>query len=62
MVFNIMIGVKRAIDSVSEIPLIQELQDYDYKIKSIHQIGSWQMNSADQHKACTFYDYAPMVF
>lgn len=57
-------GIKKSIDSISEIPLY-ELQENDFKIKAVHQIAHWRTYSADEKdrfKACIFYDYAPLVF
>ena len=41
LVFNIMLGIKKAIDSVSENPLMEF--EHDYKIKCIYQIAPWRI-------------------
>lgn len=61
MVFNIMMGVKKAVDSISDFPLY-ELTDNDYKVKAVHQIANWRSYSENTFKACIFFDYAPLVF
>jgi hypothetical protein len=35
MVFNIMMGIKKAADSISDFPLY-ELTEKDYKVKAVH--------------------------
>lgn len=61
LVFNIMLGVKKAIDSVINFPMF-ELQKKDFKIKCVYEIAPWRTNEKDDVKACRFFDYAPQVF
>jgi hypothetical protein len=58
MVFNIMIGIKKAVDSTLEIPLLKPT-DKDFLLKSQYEIAPYRTDSGDMVKACTFYDYAP---
>lgn len=58
MVFNIMLGIKKAVDSAYEIPLLK-ITDKDFKLKCRFDIAPYRTDSGDSIKACTFYDYAP---
>ena len=61
MVFNIMLGIKKAVDSTYDLPMMQPT-DKDFKIKCKYEIAPYQSESADVLKACTFFDYAPQIF
>ena len=58
MVFNIMVGIKRAVDGTLDLPMLK-LTDKDFKIKCKLEIAPYRSKSGDNLKACTFYDYAP---
>lgn len=58
MVFNIMLGIKMAIDSTLDIPGIKTT-DKDFNLKCKYEIAPYRTESGDSVKACTFYDYAP---
>lgn len=58
MVFNIMVGIKRAVDGTIDLPLIK-VTDKDFKLKSKYEIAPYRTETGDSVKACTFYDYAP---
>lgn len=58
LVFNIMLGIKKAIDSTLDIPMIQTTEK-DFKIKSRYEIAPFRTDAKDNIKACTFFDYAP---
>lgn len=53
-----MLGIKRAIDSTLDIPLVQATEK-DYKIKSRYEMAPFRTDNKDSIKACTFFDYAP---
>ena len=61
MVFNIMVGIKRAVDGTLDLPLIK-VTDKDFKLKSKQEIAPYRTETGDSVKACTFYDYAPQIF
>ena len=61
MVCNIMLGIKKAIDSTFELPLI-EVNDRDFKVKCQYELAPLRTDSTDIIKACTFLDYAPQIF
>jgi len=61
MVFNIMLGIKKAVDSTLYIPLLMPT-DKDFHVKCKYEIAPYRTDSGDQVKACTFYDYAPQIF
>ena len=61
LVFNIMLGIKKAIDSVIDFPF-NEIQKKDFNIKWKCEIAPWRTSEDDNLKAWTFYDYAPQVF
>jgi len=61
LVFNIMLGIKKAIEAVIDFPLF-ELQKKDFKIKWVYEIAPWRTSDTDNLKACSFLDYAPHVF
>lgn len=58
LVFNIMLGVKKSIDSTLDIPLY-EASEKDYKIKCKYELAPFRTETKDNIKACSFYDYAP---
>jgi len=58
LVFNIMLGIKKSIDSTLDIPMI-DLSDKDYRIKCSYQIAPFTTDPKDMIKSCIFYDYAP---
>lgn len=58
LVFNIMLGIKKAIDSTLDIPLLEPTEK-DFKIKCKHELVPFRTQAKDDIKACTFYDYAP---
>ena len=58
MVFNIMLGIKKSVDSTLDIPLVQTT-DKDFKIKCKYEIAPYRTESSDNVKACEFFDYAP---
>lgn len=60
-VFNIMLGVKKAVDAVLDVPLL-EIQEKDFKIKCVYEIAPWRSSDDESLKACRFFDYAPQVF
>lgn len=53
-----MLGIKKAIDSTLDIPLL-EPTDKDYKIKCKYELAPFRTNAKDNIKACTFIDYSP---
>lgn len=61
MVFNIMLGIKKAIDSSHDISLVG-VTDKDFKLKCQYEIAPYRTDSGDLVKACTFFDYAPQIF
>ena len=62
LVFNIMLGIKKAIDSTLDIPLL-EPTERDFNIKCRYELVPFRTASnKDNIKACTFYDYAPQIF
>ena len=61
MVFNIMLGIKKAIDSTLDIPLIHAT-DKDFNLRCQYEIAPYRTESGDSVKACTFFDYAPQIF
>lgn len=58
MVFNIMLGIKKAVDSTLDIPLLQPT-DKDFHLKCQYEIAPYRTDAGDMVKACTFFDYAP---
>ena len=62
MVFNIMVGIKRAVDSTSDMPTMLKITDKDFKLKCKYEIAPYKTEQADSVKACSFYDYAPNIF
>lgn len=58
MVFNIMLGIKKAVDSTFDIPLLHAT-DKDFHLKCQYEIAPYRTDSGDSVKACTFFDYAP---
>lgn len=58
MVFNIMLGIKKAVDSTFDIPLLHAT-DKDFHLKCKYEIAPYRTDSGDSVKACTFFDYAP---
>lgn len=61
LVFNIMLGIKKAVDSTLDIPLIEPTAK-DFKIKSRYELAPVRADAQDNLKACTFFDYAPTIF
>ncbi len=61
LVCNIMMGIKKAIDSTLENPLY-EITEKEYNIKCQYEIAPYRTNQRDNIKACTFFDYAPQIF
>lgn len=61
LVFNIMLGVKKAIEAVIDFPMF-EIQSKDFKIKCVYEIAPWRTTENDNLKACVFMDYAPQIF
>jgi hypothetical protein len=53
-----MMGIKKAIDSTLDIPLL-EITEKEYNIRCKYEIAPYRTNPKDNIKACTFYDYAP---
>ena len=51
-------GIKKAIDSTLDIPLI-EITEKEFKIRCKYEMAPYRTNANDNIKACTFYDYAP---
>ena len=58
MVFNIMLGIKKAVDSTLDMPLLNAT-DKDFNLKCQYEIAPYRTDSGDNVKACTFFDYAP---
>ena len=58
LVFNIMLGIKKAIDSTLDIPLLDPTEK-DFKIRCKYELAPFRTSAKDNIKACTFYDYAP---
>jgi hypothetical protein len=58
MVFNIMLGIKKAVDSTFDMPLLNAT-DKDFHLKCQYEIAPYRTDSGDNVKACTFFDYAP---
>lgn len=58
LVFNIMLGIKKAIDSTLDIPLYEPTEK-DLMIKCKYELAPFRTSNKDNIKACTFYDYAP---
>jgi hypothetical protein len=58
MVFNIMLGIKKSVDSTLDLPLVRATQK-DFSLKCLYEIAPYRTESGDNVKACTFYDYAP---
>ena len=61
MVFNIMLGIKKAVDSTFDIPLLHATEK-DFHLKCQYEIAPYRTDSGDSVKACTFFDYAPQIF
>lgn len=61
MVFNIMLGIKKAVDSTLDLPLLK-VTDKDFNVKCKYEIAPYRTGQGDSVKACTFYDYAPQIF
>ena len=61
MVCNIMLGIKKAIDSTFELPLV-EPNERDFRAKCEYQLAPLRTDPSDVIKACTFVDYAPQIF
>jgi 1-phosphatidylinositol-4-phosphate 5-kinase len=61
LVCNIMMGIKKAIDSTLDIALL-EITEKEYNIRCKYEIAPYRTNPKDNIKACTFYDYAPQIF
>jgi len=63
LVANMMIGIKKAVDSVLEYP---EVRPEDYKVVSKFYIVPWAVlndkENMTKFKNCKFVDYAPQVF
>ena len=58
LVFNIMLGIKKAVDSTLDIPLLEPTEK-DFKIKCKYELAPFRTETKDNIKACTFFDYAP---
>jgi 1-phosphatidylinositol-4-phosphate 5-kinase len=58
MVFNIMLGIKKAVDSTLDMPLLK-ITDKDFELKSRFDVAPYRTDSGDNVKACQFFDYAP---
>lgn len=56
-----MLGIKKAIDSTLEIPMVEPTEK-DYKIRCKYELAPFRTNTKDSLKACVFYDYAPQIF
>lgn len=61
LVCNIMMGIKKAIDSTYDNPLL-EITEKEYNIRCKYEIAPYRTNTSDNVKACTFYDYSPQIF
>lgn len=61
LVFNIMLGIKKAIDSTLDIPMLEPVEK-DFKIKCKYEMAPFRTDAQDNVKACTFFDYAPQIF
>lgn len=62
MVVNIMIGIKKAVDSTMDYPLLK-FTDKDFKLKCKYEIAPFRTGRDHEHvTACTFVDYAPQIF
>jgi hypothetical protein len=53
-----MLGIKKAVDSTLDIPLIDP-DNKDFKIRCSYELAPYKIDGKDNIKACTFYDYAP---
>lgn len=56
-----MMGIKKAIDSTFDIPLI-DVTEKEFNIKCRYELAPYRTSAEDNVKACTFYDYAPQIF
>jgi len=61
MVCNIMLGIRMAIASSLDLPLIKATEK-EFNLKSKFEIAPYRSDPNDAIKACTFYDYAPQIF
>lgn len=61
MVFNIMLGIKKSVDSTIDMPLLRAT-DKDFLLRCQYEIAPYRTDSGDSVKACTFFDYAPQIF
>ena len=61
LVFNIMLGIRKAVDSTLDIPLVEPTEK-DFKIRCKYELAPFRTETKDNIKACTFYDYAPQIF
>ena len=61
LVFNIMLGIKKAIDSTHDIPMLEPTEK-DFKIRCKYEMAPFRTSTKDNIKACIFYDYAPQIF
>lgn len=61
MVCNIMLGIRMAVASSLDIPLLRPT-DKEFNLKSKFEIAPYRSDPNDSVKACTFYDYAPQIF
>ena len=61
MVFNIMLGIKMAVDATFDSPMYTPT-DKDYQIRHELQVAPYKTADSDLVKACSFYDYAPKIF
>ena len=61
MVCNIMLGIRMAVASSLDMPLIKAT-DKEFNLKSKFEIAPYRSQANDAIKACTFYDYAPQIF
>lgn len=61
MVFNIMLGIKMAVDATFDSPMFTPT-DKDYKIRCELQVAPYKTETSDLVKACSFFDYAPKIF
>ena len=61
MVFNIMLGIKKAVDSTLDLSLLKATEK-DFHLRCQYEIAPYRTDSGDSVKACTFFDYAPQIF
>jgi Phosphatidylinositol-4-phosphate 5-Kinase len=60
LILNMMVGIRAAVKKIYRHGT--QLEDQDFKIKSVFEIIDKRSKEFDKTKSCRFYDYAPKVF